>query len=423
MKKSVLTKVMVMSVLLSGLTTTTRAQGGSLEFPGVEQYVLFNTNPLSALTGDCTMEVWFYQRTAIGSDPWQRIWGFGGSDRFVALMPNTDAIVGGGVWFAISNTTEGGQQLLSTNTPLARNMWHHIAITITHATNTGRMYIDGQLVATNTNMTIRPGSLSSADLDDRFRFGRSNFLTDPYFNGFIDEIRFSTTVRYTGNFTPTRSAAIPDAQTAGLWSFDEGMGQVLLDHSGNGLHAQIGSDPVPDDQDPNWSFFNTLPIKFKSFTTHKSGGEIKLKWSTSNIDNDAEFVVERSFTGSKFEPIGSISVIQHQSKTNFDFADKNPGSSKVYYRIRLVEANTTSYSRIAMRHIALGTFKLQSNLVRGRLNIVTDDPTNFIITDAVGRAVHKFYLSASSDVDISHLRTGVYFLNNNEGTVVRFIKQ
>lgn len=416
MKKSVLIKTMLLSVLLSGVTTLSRAQIGSIDFPGTEQYIQFFSSPITALTGDCTIETWFYHR---GGGAWQRIIGFGGSDRFLALMPNAHPSVGGGVWFAMSNTVEGQQQLLSTSTPLTLNTWHHIAITITHATNTGRMFIDGNLVATNTNMTLRPGLLDDLGL---WRFGRSNFLGDPYFNGYIDEIRFSTKVRYTTNFVPGRLPATPDVFTAGLWSFDEGMGQTLFDYSGNGHHAMIGSEPGVDDQDPQWSMFNTLPIKFQSFTTHQAGAGVKLKWTTSMIDNDADFIVEKSLDGKKFGAIGTIAVLKN-GHTHFEYDDMTKANGKVYYRIKMVELTKVSYSRIAMRNMAGGSFKIQTNLVRSKLNITTDDARSFVITDVVGRAVQKFNLPGSGDVDVSHLRPGVYFLNNNNGTVVRFVKQ
>ena len=109
MNKSVLQKVMVLSMLWMTISGITRAQIGSMNFQGNGQYVQFeNTNPLAGLNADCTIDVWFYHR---GGGPWQRLIGFGGSDRFFALMPNAHPNFGGGIWFAMSNTQEGDQQL------------------------------------------------------------------------------------------------------------------------------------------------------------------------------------------------------------------------------------------------------------------------------------------------------------------------
>jgi Concanavalin A-like lectin/glucanases superfamily len=420
MKKSVLQKVMVLSMLWMTISGITHAQIGSMNFQGTGQYVQFeNTNPLAGLNGDCTIDVWFYHR---GGGPWQRLIGFGGSDRFFALMPNAHPNFGGGIWFAMSNTQEGDQQLLATNTPIALNTWHHLAITIKDNTNTARMYLNGEEVAVNHNVTLRPGHLNGLF---HYRFGRSNFLTDPFYNGYIDEIRFSNTVRYTANFTPNKVPYTVDANTTGLWRFDEGMGQMITDASGHNHHGMVGSTPVADGEDPEWSLFNILPIKFHSFSTHKTNDGIKLKWSTSTIENDAEFVVERSFDGTQFQPVATIDVIKNQLKTSFEFDDKTKANGKIFYRIKLQEGTQQSYSRIAVRHMNVNGFKIQQTLVSGNLSIITDDPGQFVISDVLGKTVHKFYLgsSSSSAVNISHLRSGVYFLNNTNGTTLRFIKQ
>ncbi len=54
----------------------------------------------------------------------------------------------------------------------------------------------------------------------------------PSFNGWIDEVRISTGVRYTGNFTPALTPFVPDASTLALYHFDEGSGTLVLDASG-----------------------------------------------------------------------------------------------------------------------------------------------------------------------------------------------
>ncbi|MDW8069805.1 MAG: hypothetical protein RML46_12965, partial [Anaerolineae bacterium] len=56
--------------------------------------------------------------------------------------------------------------------------------------------------------------------------------TYPSFSGWIDEVRLSSIVRYTGNFTPPDAPFAPDAHTVGLYSFDEGSGTTVLDRSG-----------------------------------------------------------------------------------------------------------------------------------------------------------------------------------------------
>ncbi|HSQ68383.1 MAG TPA: MXAN_6577-like cysteine-rich protein [Polyangiaceae bacterium] len=56
----------------------------------------------------------------------------------------------------------------------------------------------------------------------------------------IDEVRISSTLRYTANFTPSRRFS-PDAQTVSLYHFDEGTGTTSADSSGNGYTLTFSS--------------------------------------------------------------------------------------------------------------------------------------------------------------------------------------
>ena len=58
------------------------------------------------------------------------------------------------------------------------------------------------------------------------------------FQGLIDELRISKVARYIADFTPP-SRFEPDKDTAALYHFDEGTGDVLTDSSGNDHHGKI----------------------------------------------------------------------------------------------------------------------------------------------------------------------------------------
>src|SRR5690606_25626153 len=59
-----------------------------------------------------------------------------------------------------------------------------------------------------------------------------------HFEGAIDEVRFSKSVRYRKDFTPPESFK-SDEQTLALYQFEEGSGDVLKDTSGHGHHGKI----------------------------------------------------------------------------------------------------------------------------------------------------------------------------------------
>ena len=99
--------------------------------------------------------------------------------------------------------------------PLEDGQWHHLAGTYdgTNAT----LFVDGQ--------KIGPADSCAQQIP--------NPGVDMYFQGgTVDEVRFSSIIRYTGNFTPATSFEV-DSKTVAYWKFDETGGTVLHDETGN----------------------------------------------------------------------------------------------------------------------------------------------------------------------------------------------
>jgi hypothetical protein len=98
--------------------------------------------------------------------------------------------------FAI-NSGGGEQQLNAAALPVG--IWTHVAITISG--NTGKLFVNGLPVATNTLMTINP-----IDVGTQFNYlGKSQFTADPLFGGRFDDFRFV-------------SSALTDAQVASIYN-------------------------------------------------------------------------------------------------------------------------------------------------------------------------------------------------------------
>jgi hypothetical protein len=135
--------------------------------------------------------------------------------------------------------------------------WHHIAVTRRASDGRLQLYVDGQLDAEAAN--------SGATGNISYRVGRGTAYpdSDPYlvlaaekhdagsgfpsFNGSLDELRLSTTIRYNGNFTRPAGAFTPDGTTAALYHFNEGSGTTLRDAVGssNGRIAVGGPSGGP----------------------------------------------------------------------------------------------------------------------------------------------------------------------------------
>ena len=64
--------------------------------------------------------------------------------------------------------------------------WHHLAVTIDPGNTTHSLYLDGKLVARNTIAQYAPRRLG---VTIQNWLGRSQYETDPYFDGALDEFR------------------------------------------------------------------------------------------------------------------------------------------------------------------------------------------------------------------------------------------
>jgi len=112
-----------------------------------------------------------------GGANWQRLFDFGNSTtHYLFLTPSSGA---GTLRFAIKN---GGAEQIVEAPALTQNQWRHVAVTLTG--NTARLYVNGVQVASNNGMSIAP-----ADFRPRMNFlGASQFVADPLFNGWVDEV-------------------------------------------------------------------------------------------------------------------------------------------------------------------------------------------------------------------------------------------
>jgi hypothetical protein len=109
----------------------------------------------------------------------------------------------------------------------ADGKWRHLAWTYDQTSS--RIYVNGTLLSSEAN------TLPVENASDPVMIGVTRISTGEivdYTAGNLDEVRVSSTIRYTTNFTPVRRHA-PDASTVGLWHFDEGQGSGVLDASSN----------------------------------------------------------------------------------------------------------------------------------------------------------------------------------------------
>jgi hypothetical protein len=149
--------------------------GNVLSLDGVTNYVSL-PNPVANCS---TLACWTKWN---GGAAWQRVFDFGAdTTNYFFLTPLNS--VSGVMRFAITTSGSGGEQVIDAPIALPTNQWCHVAVTLDGSQ--GLLYLNGNPVATNSSLTIRPWqTLASSNY-----IGKSQYAADPYFNGEIASFR------------------------------------------------------------------------------------------------------------------------------------------------------------------------------------------------------------------------------------------
>ncbi|RRR78018.1 MAG: hypothetical protein EI684_00815 [Candidatus Viridilinea halotolerans] len=192
----------------------------ALSFDGNDQ---LTGSAVPGLNGSQTIELWV-RPAAVGQDG--VIVATGASNGW-SLELNGGQVT----WWMLNSANSW--QMVQYPTALSSTTWSHVALSYNASTNSARIFVNGVAGPQGTvgGITVGP-SLFVGGLNP---YG--------FFNGQLDELRLSSGVRYSSNFTPPSAAFTPDATTLALFSLNEGSGTTAADRSGNGLSLTLGAAP------------------------------------------------------------------------------------------------------------------------------------------------------------------------------------
>jgi len=147
------------------------------------------------------------------------------------------SLAGGKIAFGVNNGSES--YTICGEVAIADGGWHHVAVT-RRVTGEMSVFIDGQIdsqaVGPAGEISYRDGRSSSYPNSDPYLvIGAGKNDADPEypsFSGWMDEVRLSSSVRYTTDFSPALAPFSADSETIGLYHFDEGFGNGINDSSG-----------------------------------------------------------------------------------------------------------------------------------------------------------------------------------------------
>src|SRR5689334_15710643 len=209
------------------------------------------------LGGDMTVEFWLKTEPGAnpatscqaGSDGWtygnvildRDVFGTGDYGEYGVSLS------GGRIAFGVGRA--GQEQTICGLIDVADGRWHHVALTRKFADGVMRIYVDG----TEAAQGIGPAG------DISYRDGRpTGVSTDPFlvlgaakadegtgshgYSGVLDELRLSSSIRYSTPFDRPLTPFTADAETALLFHFDEGPAgpclSSVVDTSGRATHGQ-----------------------------------------------------------------------------------------------------------------------------------------------------------------------------------------
>src|SRR6185437_5301871 len=162
-------------ILTNGASITNDpSRGNVLSLDGVSQYAL-----LPDSVANCsTIAAWVKWQ---GNGDWQRVFDFGaGASHYLFLTPRAS---NGKMRFGITVNGNTVEQDIDAPTAMPTNSWCHVAVSLDGSK--GVLYLNGNPVGTNLNLTIRPWqTLSRSNY-----LGKSQFGVDPFFHGEIDSFR------------------------------------------------------------------------------------------------------------------------------------------------------------------------------------------------------------------------------------------
>jgi hypothetical protein len=168
------------------------------------------------------------------------------------------SLTDGRVTFGIENSG-GSQRTIMGTTDLRDDVWHHVAVTRVRSSGDMAIYVDGTREA---NQSSGPSGdvhvASNSDTSTYNRYiclgGEKHALDWPQgqFAGYIDEMRISNSLRYTGtSYTVPAANFSSDANTVGLFHFNEGTGTTVNDDSGNNNNGSFTTGGA--NNGPTWS--------------------------------------------------------------------------------------------------------------------------------------------------------------------------
>lgn len=179
-----------------------------------------------------------------------------------------------------------------------------------------------------------------------------------------------------------------------------------------------------------------LPVQFLNFNAVLQNKVAKLQWTTTTVQNNKGFEIERSTDGRVFQLIDFVAASRQPTQTHtYSWSDASIAAGKYYYRIRQLDLDGAFvYSDIKSITNVLDAnwLKLYPNPAKDFV-IVTIAPelslanTDLKLWSVDGKLVKQYPANAyQMQIAVHSLAAGTYYLTINNGSIkqtVPFVKK
>lgn len=219
------------------LCTTLIGQSSVLSFDGVDDYVDLGD---SVANGVRTVELWFQPKVVIDSTINDfrylviREIATVNHNEFHISFQKSSLTNAGKLQFMIRDANNNDYRVFSDSNRWNVSQWYHVAAVVDSIKGM-MLFIDG-VKQVDTNSSI----IAITSVKNSTTIGGTPVLSNRYFHGNIDDVRFSTSAEYSSNFTPSCSDLKSSPLTVGLWNFNDSSNSVTaIDSSGKMNNATI----------------------------------------------------------------------------------------------------------------------------------------------------------------------------------------
>lgn len=392
----------------------------------------------AADNGTIGMELWKSDGTAAGTALVKDIWiGPDGS------FPYGLTGIGNSLFFAATDGIKGTELWKSDGTVAGTSLLKDIWTGSTDSYPFSFKNINGQLFFSANNGTkgdelwksdgTAAGTLLVKDIWPGVPSGAAG-----NFSGLLSKLLFTGNDGVSGYTTWESDGTAAGTVVASIGS--AGDMQELVETSDN-IYASIRQNDIGREL---WvvSYSSILPLQFLDFKGWLSGKDAILNWKTDHEVNSHEFIIERSFDGNSYSPVGYLKSANTPGIHEYAFTDFNAASTGdlIYYRLKQKDTDgRTTQSKVITLSVQSVANKVSISIYPNpalssiNLSITTQlkENLNYSIFDNAGRKIMQQSARVSAGLNnlplnINKLPAGIYHLKITSDSLnqnLQFVKK